>query len=242
MSTTLKGTAGSPAYVGTDVLEVLEGAVNYNGFLVDCILARSPKTGLLLDFGAGTGTFAGRLQSEGRSVLCIEAEPKHLEKLKARGMTAQGSLVGIGEATIDYAYTLNVLEHIEDDAAVLAQLLRVLKPGAALMVYVPAFPVLFSAFDQRIGHLRRYTRASLRSVLERAGFRLDQISYQDSLGFFAALAYRLLGPKDGSMNATLAIWFDRFVFPISRVLDRICSPFFGKNVLAYAHRPLPRAS
>ena len=64
---------------------------------------------------------------------------------------------------------------------------RCLRPGGRFYLYVPAFPLLFSAMDRKVGHHRRYRLAGLTSQLQRAGFRVLRARYADSLGFFATL-------------------------------------------------------
>ena len=112
-----------------------------------------------------------------------------------------------------------------------------LRPGGKLVIYVPAFMVLYGAFDRRIGHFRRYTRRDLAEKLEAAGFVVSRTVYSDSLGYFAALAHRFIGPADGALSRSALIVYDRFVFPLSRQLDRLFGSVVGKNVLAVALKP-----
>ena len=67
---------------------------------------------------------------------------------------------------IDFVYTFNVLEHIEDDAAALTHVGRALRHRGKLLGYVPAFEVLYTSMDRWVGHLRRCWRARLRSKVE----------------------------------------------------------------------------
>ena len=131
-------------------------------------------------------------------------------------------------------YTLNVLEHIEDDERALAELRRVMRPGATLVVYVPALPWLFTTMDTRVGHFRRYRRAELVEKLLRAGFTVGSVRYVDSLGVLATLAYRLLGSREGTIDPRSVALYDRFVFPLSRLLDRLFERTGGKNLLVIA--------
>jgi hypothetical protein len=138
---------------------------------------------------------------------------------------------------MDAAYTLNVLEHIPDDVAALRDLRRCLKPGARLFVYVPAFRVLFSSMDVRVGHLRRYRRRDLCLRLRSAGFAVERARYADCLGFFAALLYRLCGNREGQLNRDALRMYDRLAFPLSRGLDQVVGHVLGKNIWVSAYRP-----
>ena len=62
--------------------------------------------------------------------------------------------------------------------------------GGTLVVYVPAFKVLFTSMDRKVGHVRRYRRTDLRAKVETAGLTVLRSEYVDSLGFAATLAFR----------------------------------------------------
>jgi SAM-dependent methyltransferase len=234
-------TPGELGYVGTDNLEIMTQAVNYNRFLVNEVLSHRENAATVLDFGAGIGTFAEAVRDNTEAdITCVELEPVHLARLQAAGFKAVAGLDPVPDGTIDYVYTLNVLEHIEDDVEALRQIRRVLRPDGRLYIYVPASQLLYSMHDKRIGHCRRYGLAQLRSRLIAAGFRVESIRYCDSLGFFAALLFKYVGSSTGEINPTAVRIFDRWIFPLSRILDRLTFPLFGKNLAATA-RPNPRA-
>jgi SAM-dependent methyltransferase len=72
-------------------------------------------------------------------------------------------------------FVMDMLEHVSDDALFVRALARIAIPGGRAVFTVPAHPRLFSAHDEFLGHRRRYTRARLRSVLDAAGFRIDEL-------------------------------------------------------------------
>src|SRR5689334_21663708 len=98
---------------------------------------------------------------------------------------------------------------------------RKLKKGGRLLVYVPAFQILFSSMDRKVGHVRRYTRQDLAEKVTAAGFRVVDNSYVDSIGFFVTLLYKLIGSDSGDINRKALIIYDRVLFPLSRLLDRV---------------------
>jgi SAM-dependent methyltransferase len=224
-------------YTGTDNLEVMAEAVNYNAFLHAQVAARARPGDAILDFGAGIGTFARELVRRGHAVACVEPDHAQAQRLAAEGLRVVEGLDQLADASLDYAYTLNVLEHIEDDAAAVRGIAAKLRPGGRLLVYVPAFQVLYSSMDRKVGHVRRYRRDGLADVVRDAGLGNVVARYVDSLGFLAALAYRVVGNDDGTIDRRALRTYDRYVFPASRVLDRLVGRWFGKNVLLTAEKP-----
>jgi SAM-dependent methyltransferase len=225
------------AYTGVENLEIMAVAVNYTAFLTGLITAELKPGDAVLDFGAGAGLLARRIGAAGYRLACVEPDAALRDRLSAAGLPSHETLDAIPHGSLDLIYTFNVLEHIEDDLGAVAQLRDRLRPGGKLLIYVPAFPCLFSSMDRKVGHVRRYRRRGLAAVLAGAGLRIGRIAYQEGLGFFASLAFKLVGSADGTINKTALIAYDRWIFPLSRPLDRLTGRWFGKNLVALARRP-----
>lgn len=225
------------SYEGVGNLEVLRDAKNYNAYLLSVVLEGGLNARIVVDFGAGLGTFAAGCRSAGMKVTCIEPDDGLRLKLYRLGFDAYKTLDYLLPESVDYIYTLNVLEHIDDDTDTLSQLYKRLRPGGRLVVYVPAFPHLYSTMDKRVGHKRRYMRAGLEKLIRRVGFRVDSAEYVDSLGFLATLLFKWFGNREGNVNRKGLMLYDRYIFPVSILLDRILGHLVGKNVLVCAHRP-----
>lgn len=224
-------------YEGTDNLEVMAEAVNYNRFLVRLVTRHLRRDGTVLDFGAGIGTFAAWVREEGFSVEALDIEPEHQAAIRAAGIPAIGSLSDVADARFAGIYSLNVLEHIEDDMGVLRELFRVLEPGGSMVIYVPAFRFLFTSMDHKVGHVRRYTRKELTSKIAAAGFVVNRLRYADSAGVAATLVFKWFGNDSGDLNPAAVKAYDRIAFPISRLLDSVFGLVVGKNVYAVASKP-----
>ena len=226
----------------------LDEAVHYNRFLVESLASWGRDAGRLLDFGAGNGCFAGALRERGFDVAAIEPDASLRERIRARGVPVGKSLEVLGEERFGGIYSIHVLEHIEDDVALLAAWRERLVPGGRLFVSVPAFPMLYSANDARRGRWRRYRRAGLVSALCTAGFRVVRVRHVDSIGLLVALWRKALGDRRGELDPAAVRLYDRVVFPISRALDAASSGLLGKNLLCEALRsespatPLARGS
>ena len=227
------------AFEAPDLIEVMDEAVRYNRFLVDSLAHWAEGTSRLLDFGAGNGRFATALAERGFAMHAVEPDPELRAAIAARGVDARASLDDFSESErFDGIYSVNVLEHVDDDAGLLAAFHRRLVPGGRLFSYVPAFQVLFSANDERVGHLRRYRKRELVDRTRAAGFQGLRARYVDALGFPAGLWYRAFGNRDGGLDVGAVKLYDGLVFPLSRILDRLCQGFVGKNLLVEAVRPL----
>lgn len=190
----------------------------------------------VVDFGAGVGTFAKRVRREGFNVLCIEPDEGQRRRLLDEGFEASPAIDALPDNTASFIFCLNVLEHIRDDAATVARLEEKLRPGGVLLIYVPAFNCLWSSLDDQVKHYRRYTKRSLRQLVEDAGLAVEELRYADSLGFLAALVFRGLRRGAGTITARSITSYDRWVFRPSRVLDKLFHPFFGKNVYVIARK------
>ena len=223
-------------YVGRENLDVMVVAGNYNRWLIDLAAANFDHGAKLLDFGAGTGTLTRLFRARGFDVRACEPDAAMARELVRAGVPTEQSLDAVADGAFAGVVSFNVLEHIEDDAAALRALRAKLQPGGRLFLYVPAFPILYSSMDRQVGHFRRYRRGPLTKLLERCGFRVTRSRYADSLGFPAALAYRLIGPKDGMLTPASVARYDRLAFPLSRALDTLIGGSIGKNVLAVATR------
>ena len=140
-------------------LEVMAEAINYNKFLVDLVVAESTAGGKVLDFGAGIGTFATAVALElGSPVVYLEPDLRQRQVMESVGLECVATINDLASNSFDVVYTPIVLEHIEDDVTPIRELLLRLKPSGKLLFYVPALPILYSAMDTRVGHVRRYRR------------------------------------------------------------------------------------
>jgi SAM-dependent methyltransferase len=225
------------SYSGASNLEVMLEAINYNDYLLEQVVQNARGSPNAIDFGAGTGTFSRALRERGIPVICIEPDRLLRGRLKRDGFKVFGQLSDLGISKAEYVFSLNVLEHIQNDLEALRQIYNVLVPNGRFYLFVPAFDLLYSSMDQKVGHFRRYRKGQLIKKLQAAGYRIESARYVDSLGFFASLMFKMFGNKNGDINSTALRFYDRMIFPISRVLDRALYPFLGKNLAICAVRP-----
>jgi SAM-dependent methyltransferase len=196
-------------------------------------------SGKILDFGAGTGFLASLLSNNfGIRPDCVEMDQDLAKLCSIRGFNTFRSL---NDTKRDYSviYTSNVLEHIVDDQKALIEIFNSLIPGGKLAVYVPAHDFLYTKMDEDVGHVRRYARSELKSKVIDAGFKIESLSYADSLGFFATILVKCLGyRRNGNLGSKKSLLvYDKYIFPISKNLDRLgARHIVGKNLILIANK------
>jgi SAM-dependent methyltransferase len=113
-----------------------------------------PRGGRRLEVAPG---LRPRLPLEGTQF--VDVSGPALAKLARRGASVVGALITslpFADASFDLVCALDIVEHVDDDAAALEELSRVARPGAAVLLSVPLHPELWNAFDDFVGHRRRY--------------------------------------------------------------------------------------
>ena len=224
-------------YSGVDNLEVMRLASNYNDYLCGVVKRHDPGTGPAIDFGAGIGTFSDCIEGDRSRVLCVEPDMALRTSLEAAGYRTVESVLDIPVESTAYVYSLNVLEHIEDDDAVVRELARRIRPGGRLLLYVPAFDLLYSSMDHKVGHYRRYTKKGASALLAGTGLTVVMSRYEDFLGFFATLAFKWTDKRgSGDIDARALLLYDRWMFPVSCMLSRVFGRWIGKNLLLVAEK------
>jgi SAM-dependent methyltransferase len=147
-----------------------------NRLIVWALQRYAPAFTNFLEVGCGTGYVlqgiaeafpAARIggseaQTEGLQFAAARVPRAEFLQMDARRMPFESEFDAIG--------AFDVIEHIAEDEAVLAQMHRALRPGGNLMLTVPQHPFLWSEYDVRAHHVRRYTGGEMRQKLVRAGF------------------------------------------------------------------------
>jgi SAM-dependent methyltransferase len=151
------------------------------------------------------------------------------------------------DGAFDAVFMFDVLEHIDADAKVLAELHRVLRPKGKLLVTVPAFQFLFGLQDEVSHHKRRYRKGPLAALVRGAGFEIDYATYFNTLLFPPIAAVRLFrrvfpaeareGKSDFDMRLPGGIEaiLERLFSFERHAIDRASLPF-GISILCSARR------
>jgi SAM-dependent methyltransferase len=198
------------------------------------------------EVGAGIGTFTGRLLDSGvRRLLLVEPDPSLaavLESRFARDERVELARESLPEAPAlardagRYGFVLcqNVLEHVDDDAAAVAAMAGALRPAGTLGLLVPAHPRLFGSLDRAYGHRRRYTRESLRQVVEAAGLEMAELRSFNLLGV-PGWWWKSRRGATGLGARSLRAY--EVILPLWRPLERRLRPRAGLSLIAVARRP-----
>jgi SAM-dependent methyltransferase len=170
-----------------------------------------PAGARVLDAGCGSGRNMVELARFG-AVTGIELSPTSVALARARdvGQVIAGSVLEMpfADDSFELAVTLDVIEHLDDDLAALRELRRVVAPGGALLVAVPAYQWLWSGHDVINHHHRRYTRRSLQRVAEQAGWKQLRTTYFNSLLLPVAILLRVLDRINSARTteSSLDLW------------------------------------
>lgn len=227
---------------GRGVLNNLTGTPHYLSWLA---LRLRPHVGdTVLEVGAGIGNITGRLMARRLRYVAAEKDPLHLHALRNRFLRTPNVTVREIDPEVaaelaplrdsfDTVLCLNVLEYLENPAAVLDSLYQTLKPGGVLLVLVPNGTSLFGSLDQRLGHKRRYNSADMRATLEARGFTVENISTFNKAGTPPWWAYsKLFGSRN--INKPVLKVFDKTVW-FWRRIDGLL-PWPGLSLMIVARK------
>ncbi len=165
-----------------------------------------PPGARILEAGAGTGGNLPMLARFG-SVQALEMDEQARAFAYRRAPDIEvrpGRLpdqLPFDAGSFDLICLFDVLEHVDQDRAALTALRTLAAPGGRALLTVPACPWLWSHHDERLHHHRRYTRATLRDVVQASGWRLRRLTAFNTLLFPLAVAGRLADRLRGDQAA-----------------------------------------
>ena len=210
-------------------------------------VVKPPANARILELGAGTGHNLAMLSRFGQ-VEASELDPI-ARKLASERLgkpvleAALPDLTMFPQSAYDLIALLDVLEHVVDDKGSLAAILTRLKPGAALLLTVPANPWMWSAHDTAHHHHRRYRKREIEALAREAGYEIELLSPFNSLLFPPIAAARFIGRLRGDQSSDDAMpgaWVNKTletVFGLEReLIGRVPMPF-GVSLVAVLRRP-----
>ena len=241
-STELFPVEEDPFYV-SDLLQMAK-AENYRRWQLEIVVPYI--TGNVLEVGGGIGNFTSELAQAAKSVTSIEPNAYCYDRLIAK--TKELTNVRVYQATVevldvhvpprdafDTVILMNVLEHIKDDEAVLRRLTQKLSPAGRIVVLVPGGPWAFGSTDERLGHYRRYSKASARELMVRLGLSVEALRYYNFIGIWAWWWNAKIGKRMSQSDTQIRL-FDKYFVPIISRIEKVLSPPLGQSVLVVGRR------
>lgn len=225
-------------------LEGDEERRNYHDYQLGLIGPHCGRS--VVEIGAGTGAVAAKLDVD--RLVVSDADDEALAHLARRfadrsDVEVRPLDLAAGDVLptpVDTAIAINVLEHFDDDVATVRRIAASVRPGGTVVLWVPGYDWLYGDFDRRVGHVRRYTPARLRTTLAAAGLSTSvcrPVNLPGALAWWAAVR------KGGTRRPRprVVATYDRLVVPVARLLDRLGTPPFGQSILAVAQVPVAGA-
>ena len=147
-----------------------------------------PPAPLICDLGCSSGYLLEELRAShpaatliGVDLVAAGLREAHRNVPSAWLLQADVCALPLEDSSIDAAVSANLLEHVPDDVGALAELARVLRPGARAVLVVPAGPDTYDYYDRFLGHERRYARGELAGKARSAGLEVETDMHLASL-------------------------------------------------------------
>lgn len=196
---------------------------------------RPPADARVLEIGCGTGHNLAMLGQFGRlEAVELDNQARALAEQRLGRPIVDEALPGLAttlRGPYDLIALLDVLEHVDDDRMALTSILGMLSPGGALLLTVPANPWMWTAHDAVHHHHRRYRKADLVGRVTAAGYRIEMLSFFNTMLFPLIAAVRLAGKVTKRQESD-----DQLPSPmINRALDGV----FGLESGLVGRVPMP---
>tara|TARA_B100000989_G_scaffold298354_1_gene287252 strand:- start:19130 stop:19831 length:702 start_codon:yes stop_codon:yes gene_type:complete len=209
-------------------LDTYKYAYNFKQYYYDLAKNLIPNNCIFLEIGAGIGSITKlfSININFTSWTLLEPDEDDAQILKSnfknknRFIIFNSNLENFkSKNKYDVIIAADVIDHIKDDSSALIYLINLLNPEWVLLLYILALNWLYLLSDQSISHNRRYNKISLKKILPKnANFLI--IKYIDLIGLFESAANKIL-QKSSSPKLKQVLFWDRFLIPISRLVDRL---------------------
>ena len=210
----------------SDSLDLLSDTYNYNHWIYG--LLRPFLGDSICEVGAGIGNL---------SRFFLNAEEKYsqaLRKLSDVHLNMSVCECGIEDYAlkdqnlVDSVVCVNVLEHIENDTAMLEKFASMLNPGGVILLYVPACSWAYGEIDKALGHYRRYSKHGLKELGHRCGLDVVSSRYVNFIGAFGWW-WCSRARKQTDIKRDNVKLVDRFV-PYLSAAEKLVKPVVGQSL------------
>jgi SAM-dependent methyltransferase len=232
---------------GTDTLEVISDAENFNHWMYQTI--KPHCSGNILEVGSGIGTISQFFLTDNFEISLSDLSRDYFKILENK-FSGYKNLNGL--FTLDFAekelelkyphligqfdtvFALNVLEHVPDHEQSIKNCYSLLKPDGKLVILVPAFQTLFNKFDVALEHQRRYTPKSLERVMAIPGFKVIHTQFFNVAGILGWFVSGKMMRKNTIPGGQMRL-YDQLV-PLWKIVDWFLKPFCGLSVICVAQK------
>lgn len=211
-------------YNGVKTLEVLEGADNYNEWIISKLAPHIESPAL--EIGAGTGNISFFFKHLDELVLSdidrnlVDILKKRFQKnkkIKTRIIDISGKFRKVN-SKFKTIYSVNVLEHINDDLGALRNMNLLLERKGKIIILVPAKKWAYTHLDKNLGHIRRYEKSELIAILEQANFEIESIEYFNIIGLLSWVVRNIVSRNHNQLKSSHVKIFDTIV-PFLRKIE-----------------------
>ncbi len=198
------------------------------------------------DLGCGTGGFGLAIKNkfDMEDVVLVDNNPDALNKISKAACSNVLALDLETDFSLPFHPNLitcmDVIEHLKEDDLFLSRLFKILKPGGLLVISTAAHPFLYSSWDKKLGHYRRYSKSALVAKLTLAGFKITEAYYGWSF-LFPAAPYRFMSShrQEKLEYPVVPRWLNQTLIAASKWESKLSTflPFpFGTSVFIAASR------
>jgi len=223
------------------ILNALSGTRRFNSWMVSQIDFYVGNE--VLEIGSGIGNLTHYFLPRDRYV-CSDIDPLHLHRLSNRFYRRPNieiKKLDISEKIefhkvndqYDTVICINVLEHIENHKLALMNINKLLKQGGRLILLVPNSPFLFTTLDEALGHIRRYKKNEINSLLLDTGFELEKIWYFNRISVLGWIWNGKILKRRHFSRLQLKI-FDSLIWLWKRIDPYF--PWHGQSIIAIAKK------
>ena len=186
----------------------------------------------ILEVGPGNCVFFEKYYRISEKIFLFEPSRKFRKKLvkKFRRIKKIKILSRYDNSKYDTIIYLDVLEHIKNDEKEVLNAYNKLKSNGFLIISVPAFQHLYTQYDKKIGHFKRYNKVDFKKMFFNLKIKKYKMTYFDSIGYFFILISKFLNISS-KVNFKQSIMLWNFLIPLSKKLDFFLSKFIGKSLM-----------
>ena len=228
---------------GKVTLDAIEQAPKFNRWMYESVKPWLGKR--VAELGCGRGNLSSFFRQH-ETVMLTDYRDDYLDPLRAKwglkknlsfaklDMSQREDYSVLAKFAPDSVVFLNVLEHVEDDRAVLKSLFDHLPAGCRVIILVPFGMKLYSEFDKELGHFRRYEKGELEGKMRDSGFNVEHQFYFNKVGKLAWFLANTLGRRTKLTPLQLRIY--NFLTPAFKMWDKV-APGTGLSTVAICRKP-----